>query len=103
MMKMFSFRAREYVMKEIDRLAKLEKIDKSLLLREALEKGLAQVKLEIAMRLFAEGKLSIGEAAEIGGISVGEMMEKLVKRGIHVEMNLEDIKEGLETALKAIK
>lgn len=62
-----------------------------------------QVKLEIAIEFFSEGKLSIGEASNLADISVGEMMEELVRRGIRPNINLEDIKAGLQTALKSIK
>lgn len=101
-MKMFSFRARENLMKEAEKLAALEKVEKSILLREALERGLAQLKLDIAIKLFAEGKISTGEAADIANLSVGEMMEELVKRGIKTKIELGDIKEGLEVALKEL-
>ena len=103
MMRIFSFRAREEMIKEAEKLAALENIDKSIVLREALEKGLAQIKLEIAVKLFSEERLSVGEAADIADVSAGEIMEELVKRGIHSKINLEDVKENLQTALKHIK
>src|SRR3989344_3589771 len=98
MMKMFSFRVREDVIEEAEKLAALEKVDKSILIREALKKGFTQIKLEIAIKLFSEGKISLGEATDIAATSAGEMMEELVKRGIKSSIELEDIKEGLKVA-----
>lgn len=107
-MKIFSLRALEEVMKEAARLASLEKVDKSLVLGEALKKGLTQIKLDVAIRLFAEGKLSISKAAEIAGVCVKEsmcreIMEQLRERGIDLAIGLEDLRKSLEQALKRIK
>jgi hypothetical protein len=59
---MFSLRASEDTLKEAIRLSKIAKVDKSLVLREALEKGLEKIKIETGIKLFSEGKLSIPEA-----------------------------------------
>ena len=63
MMKMFSLRASEDTLKEAERLSRIAGVDKSLVLREALEKGLAKIRLETAIKLFSEGKLSLTEAS----------------------------------------
>jgi len=102
-MKMFSFRAKEDLIKEAEKLAILGRIDKSIIIREALEKGLVQLKVDFAIKLFSEEKLSVSEAAEIAGISIGEFMEVLVKRGVKVAIDLLDIQEGLDNALKILK
>ncbi|MDP2924834.1 MAG: UPF0175 family protein [Nanoarchaeota archaeon] len=103
MMKMFSLRASEQILKEAERLSKIAKVDKSIVLREALEKGLEKIKLETAVKLFSEGKLSLGEAANTAGISVGEMIDKLREAGISSAITSEDLNEMLEKALKIIR
>jgi predicted HTH domain antitoxin len=103
MMKNVSIRLRENFMKEAEQLAKLSKVEKSVIIRAALEKGLAEVKLEIALEMFSKGKISTSEAADIAGLSIGEMMDELVKRGIRPEITEEDIKGSLEKALEVIK
>lgn len=103
MMKNISFRANEDIMREVEKLAKLEYTDKSLVLREALEMGLEEMKLKTALRLFAEGKASTSEAAEIADISVGEMMDKLTARGIKPDIDEADLKGSLETAMKKLR
>jgi len=90
-------------MKEAERLAKLELVDRSVIIREALEKGFAEVKLGIAVEMFNRGKASTSEAAEIAGLSIGEMMDELAKRGLRPAITKEDIKGSLERALKAVK
>lgn len=103
MMKNISIRLREDFMKDAEELAKLEFVDKSSIIREALEEGLESVKLKTAIEMFNKGKASTSEAAEIAGLSVGEMMDELSKRGIKPDITKDDIKGNLERALKAIK
>ena len=72
-------------------------------IREALEKGFAEVKLKAAVELFSEGKVSTSEAAEVAGLSVGELMDELVRRGVKPSISREDLVGSLERALKAVK
>ena len=102
-MKNISVRLPEAFMKEAEKLSRLEMVDKSVIIREALEKGLAEVKLKTAIEMFAKGKTSTTESAEIAGLSVGEMMDELVKRGIRPNITKDDIKGSLKRALKVVK
>ena len=103
MMKSISIRLSEDFMKEAEKLAKLELVDKSTIIREALEEGFADIKLKIAVEMFSKGKFSTSQAAEIADLSVGEMMDELVKRGIRPDLTRKDVKGSLEKALKVIK
>ena len=55
-----------------------------------------------AYKLFSEGKTTISESAEIAELSVGEMMELLVDRGIKSKITLKDYEEGLSTAIEGL-
>lgn len=103
MMKIVSIRLSEDFMKEAEKLAKLEMVDKSAIIREALEKGFAEVKLKVALEMFSRSKASTSEAAGIADLSVGEMMDELVKRGLKPNITKDDIKGSLEKALKIVK
>lgn len=103
MMKMFSFRAPEEIMKEAEKLAELERVDKSTLIREALEKGFEKIRVDTAIKLFAQGKLSIGESAEIAGLSVGELMEVFRERGISSRITKEEMEEAFANAIGIIR
>ena len=103
MMKIVSIRLKEDLMEEAQKLAELEMVDKSLIIREALEKGFSEVKLKIALEMFSKSKASTSEAAQIAGLSVGEMMDEIVKRGLKPNITKEDLKGSLERALKAVK
>lgn len=102
-MKNISIRLSQELVKEAEKLSKLSKADKSAIIREALERGLAEVKLRSALELFGEGKVSTSEASGIAGLSVGEMMDELVKRGVRPGITREDIKGSLEKALRIVR
>ncbi len=103
MMKSVSIRLSEDFMKEAEKLARLELVDKSTIIREALEKGFADIKLNIAIGMFSKGRFSTSQAAEIAELSIGEMMDELAKRGIRQDLARKDVKGSLEKALKIIK
>ena len=66
------------------------KKDKSTTIRELVEYG----KIYFAIHEYREGKLSIGKAAEIAGLTLSEMMDLLAELGIKSNMELEDYLEG---------
>ena len=103
MMEMFSLRASKDTLREAERLSKIAKVDKSLILREALEKGLEKIRIETAIKLFAEGKLSLTESSNTAGISAGEMMDKIRESGINSKIALEELKDTINNALKILK
>jgi len=103
MMKNVAVRAPEKFIKDAKRIATLEYVDKSTILREALERGLSEIKLETAIKRFREGKASTSEAAEIAEISLGEMMDELMERGIRQDIGKEELEGNLEKALKMVK
>ena len=103
MMKNISIRLNENFMKEAQKLAELEMVDKSSIIREALEKGFTEMKLETAIEMFRKGKSSTGEAAEIAGLSIGEMMDEITKRGLKPNITKDYLKGSLERAMRIIK
>ena len=103
MMKSVSIRLKDGFIKDAKKLAELSNVDESIVIRQALEKGLAEVKLEIALEKFSEGKISTSEAADIAGLSVGELMDEVAKRGIRQIVSLDDIQGSLQRALKAVR
>lgn len=102
-MKAVSIRLEEGFMQEAEKLAKLEMVDKSTIIREALEKGFAEVKLKIALELFSKGKSSTSESATIAGLSAGEMMDEITKRGLKPHISGEDVEGSLSRALRVLK
>ncbi|MCK5109733.1 MAG: UPF0175 family protein [Methanosarcinales archaeon] len=53
-------------------------------------------RIEIAVRLYTDGKISLGKAAELAGISFDEMKEVLMQRGIKPKLGTRTISEALD-------
>lgn len=102
-MKNVSIRMDDALIKDAEKISRLGKTDKSLVMRKALEKGLAEVKLETALELFATEKVSTSEAASIAGMGIGDFMDEVAKRGIHQSIAPSDIQGSLQTALESLK
>ncbi len=103
MMKNVSIRMDDAFLKEAERISRLGKTDKSIVLRKAFEKGMAGVKLETALELFATERISTSEAASIAGLAIGEFMEEAARRGIRQALSVADLGDSLKNALEAVK
>ena len=65
-------------------------------LKEIIEMGIKQMKIEKALHLFKEGKISIARAAEVAGISLREMMLQVAARGIKPMYDQQMVKEEMQ-------
>ena len=52
---------------------------------------------ELAIYLFQQGRLSFGKAREMAGMTVWAFQQLLASRGIHVHYDVEDYEEDLTT------
>ncbi len=60
------------------------------------------VKLYFAIELYREGKVSLGKASEIAGVSQWEMVEVLASKGIPLQYDAEDLEEDIKTLEKLL-
>jgi len=56
-----------------------------------------ELKRELAIHLFEEGRLSFGKARSLAAMTVWEFQQLLGSRGIVVHYDIEDYEEDLET------
>lgn len=56
-----------------------------------------ELKRELAIHLFEEGKLSFGKARSLAAMTIWEFQQLLGSRGIVVHYDIEDYEEDLET------
>lgn len=82
--------------KEIAELSKLEKKTKSNILREVLELGLKDKKLELALEKFRKNEATAWKAARIADIPLTLFMGILVQRGIDFHYGIKELKEDFE-------
>jgi len=89
-------RVEDSVVYDIDRVAKIEAMDRSTVIRRFLIKSMHEWKIEQALEEYEQGKITLWQAARRCDISLWEMIEEVKKRTIHVPYTLEALKEDIE-------
>jgi predicted HTH domain antitoxin len=74
---------------------KLVTISKELQLATRMSEQ--EIRRELAVHLYAQGKLSAGKARELAGMTVTEFQCLLGSRGIAVNYGVEDFRDDLDT------
>lgn len=82
--------------KQLEEIAKEEKIDRSTVMDRALEEYISGWKLRKALNKYALGEVTLPKAAEIAGLSIWEMIDEVAERDIQAQYSLDDLKEDLK-------
>lgn len=90
-------------LKDIERLAEKEKVDRSELIRRLLDAALQQKRIEEALKAYQEGEATLWKAAEIARISLRAMMELTKEKKIPIPYTLGDLERDLEYAKQATR
>src|SRR5882672_2363509 len=61
----------------LDELARVEGLDRAVMMRHILHIGLGAYRQNAAVQAYAQGKMSLGRAAELAGLSQWEMLGTL--------------------------
>ena len=91
-----SVRIDKLELKEINEISKLEKKTKSSVLREVLEMGIKDKKLELALEKFRKNEATAWKAARMAGIPLTVFMDILVQRGIDFHYGVKELEEDFE-------
>ena len=94
--KLTTFRMPVDVEKEIEMLASEEGKDKSKIIRELLKSGIKEKKIEHALKLYKEGKITLWKAARVSDVSLWRMMEILRERKITIQYGERELSEDLK-------
>ena len=57
-----------------------------------------ELRLLIALELYREGRVSLGKAAEMTGLSIREFLYELRSRRVPLNYDLEELEEDMKTA-----
>lgn len=87
-------------LEELERIAREEQVDRSTVIVRALQRYIREWKLEKALALFREGKVTLWKAASIAGISIWQIIDVIEEKKIPMQYTFEDFKEDFEAALK---
>lgn len=82
----------------LDQAAALLGEDRSTTVRKALDEGLRELRVKIAIQRYQSGDVSVTEAADIGGVSVAEWLEIARERNLTHQLTPEDLERDAESA-----
>ena len=94
--KTVSVRLEEKEIRFIEELSKKHNMDKSTAARELIEYG----KIYLVLKLYKEGKMSLGNVAKELGLSVSETIDLLAEFGIKSPITYEDYLKGYKNLKK---
>jgi len=80
----------------LSRVTKEEKSDLSKAVREMVARG----RILFAVERYKKGEASLGKAAELAGVPLGQMMTILAEFGVETRMETNDYLEGLQNLEK---
>lgn len=84
--------------REIETISEEEHLDVSAVTRRLLERAVAEHRLERALELYRERRVSLGRAAEEAGVPLRAFLHELNARGIPFHYTREDLEEDFEAA-----
>lgn len=87
-------------LERIEELARRRGIDKSDALRKLLEDGLKAERVQEALKLVRESKITVWRAAEIAGVSYREMLRILKSENVPFPISAEELKKELGEILE---
>jgi predicted HTH domain antitoxin len=91
-----SFFVPKHLRKAIRELQELTGEDQSSVLRRLLNKGLAEVKMDMAVDAYIKGKASLEKSAEISGSSLWSFLDELRRRNVALKYSIADAESEIE-------
>ena len=82
--------------KELELLARLTDTVKSKLIRDLIVLGIREKKLQEALKLYSQGRVTLWKSARLAGLSMWEMMEIIADRKIPVKYGEKELAEDLK-------
>jgi predicted transcriptional regulator len=90
-----SIRLDRALLNELDELASADHVDRSEMARRLLETGMTGHRMERALREYRRSNMSAWKAAEIAGVSLYQMLDRIHEDGIPYEFD-PDVSRRLE-------
>jgi len=100
MTEVISTRVPNEIARDLREIEKEEKADRATVIRKLLARAIEQWRIERALRLYRERKVTLWRAARLAGVTLREMMELAAKEGIQFQYSEKDLEEDIEAALK---
>ncbi|WP_336021782.1 UPF0175 family protein [Halobellus salinisoli] len=84
---------------ELEEVAALLGEDKSSTIRKALDEGLAQLRIRVAVERYQTGELSVNQAARVAGVPLADWLEICRERNLTTQLSATDLERDAEAAL----
>ncbi len=84
------------MVKELNQIADEEHVDRTTVIRKLIAEAIQNYKMDMVLRKYEQGKISISKAAEDTGLTVGEIEEYMVRKGYRSKYSTEDLERELE-------
>lgn len=81
----------------LEEVAELLDQDKSAVIRKALREGLHDLRVQVAVRRYQSGEVSVKQAARIADVSLGEWFDIAHERNLTIQLTPEDVERDVET------
>jgi predicted HTH domain antitoxin len=94
-----SLRLPQDTIQKLDDIAKKERKDRSTLIREILDEGIKEKRIDLAAELYQKKEVTGWQASKLAGISLRKFYQALQTRGILIQYDEKD----LEADLKALR
>ena len=98
-MEVISARVPRDIAEALREIEREEKSDRATVIRKLLARAIEQWKVERALRLYREGKVTLWRAARLAGVTLREMMELAAREGVEFRYSERDLSEDIEAAL----
>lgn len=94
--KVTTVRLPEETIEDLENLTDRLQRDRSDIMREALQIGIGEMKLRLAIELYAKGKISFGRMTELTGLGYRELSLELKRRNVPLRYGEERFDEEVE-------
>jgi predicted HTH domain antitoxin len=100
MTEIVSTRVSDSMSRDLEEIEKEENSDRATVIRKLLAQAIAERKLERALKLYCNRKITLWKAANLAGVSLWEMMDIAKERKIPIQYDAESFQDDFEAALK---
>jgi len=95
-----SFVVPKQLRKALKELQAMTGEDQSSLLRRLLDKGLLEVKMDIAVEAYVKGKASLERSGEISGASLWDFFDELRSRNVALKYSMADAEREIQKVIE---
>lgn len=82
---------------DLDFLSKEAGLDRSNLIKLFLRSGIRQMKMDLAVKAYAENRVSLSRAAEMAGISLQDFLARMPLNHLELTYGVKEFEEDLQT------